>query len=112
MAEKEQRAKPAAPQEGIRWVSSALLVSAVLAIVFFQHILVVAQDVRQSDILGSPNSFAGWPSALLAVYVFFAGKRLRYKFAAVIILTVLLAGTLFWLFGLTSAGDRLGNFSL
>ncbi len=96
--------------EGIHWISSALLVSAVLAVVFLQHTFVLAQDAKQLDMLGSPNSFAGWPSALLALYVFFAGQRLRYKFGAVIILSVLVTCVLIWFFGLTSAGESLRSF--
>lgn len=91
-------------------ISSVLLASALLAAVFLQSVLALAQDVRQDHALGSPNSFAGWPSAVLAVYVFIAGSRLRHKFAAVIILTLLIACTLFWFLGLTSSGANLSNF--
>lgn len=109
MAQNEEK-KIRKSVEGIHWVSSSLLVSAVLAVVFLQHTFVLAQDVKQLAMLGSPNSFAGWPSALLALYVFFAGKRLRYKFSAVIILTVLVTCTLVWFFGLTAAGEGLRSF--
>lgn len=91
-------------------ISSVLLASALLAGVFLQSVLALTQDARQGHMLGSPNSFAGWPSAVLAAYVFFAGPRLRYKFAVVIILTLLAVCTLVWFLGLTSAGESLSNF--
>jgi len=51
------------------WVSSALMICIVLVVLFLQHIFVLAQDVKQSNMLGSPNSFVAWPSTMLAICI-------------------------------------------
>jgi hypothetical protein len=90
-------------------VEVALIISVLLAGWFFYDLLRLLQDLKQFDILGSPNSFAAWPSGLLALYIFIKDKRPGVHYVAVATLTVILSGFLVWLFGATGYGEDLAT---
>lgn len=85
----------------------ALAASVLLALFYFYGVLILLQDVRVSDILGSPNSLVALPSLILAVFVFVKSNASSRKYIAIAVITLLLSAFLAWLLGATSAGSYL-----
>lgn len=88
----------------------ALGLSVLLSLLFFYSVLRVLQDVRLNDMLGSPNSFAAWPSLALAIYVFLKSEVPSRKYISVAVITLLVSGSLTWLLGATAAGSYLATY--
>lgn len=80
-----------------------LVLSVALSVYFFYSVLVVLQDVRVNDVLGSPNSYAAWPGLVLAIYVFYKTESQSKKYISISVITLLTSGLLVWLFGATNA---------
>lgn len=87
----------------------ALVLSVLLSLLFFYSVLKVLQDVRLNDMLGSPNSFAAWPSLALAIYVFVKSDVPNRKYISVAVMTLLVSGFLTWLLGATAVGSPLAT---
>jgi len=88
-------------------VNLVLAVSVALAAYFLYHLLQLLQNVKINSIVGSPASYAAFPSAALAIFVLMKATTNKQRYISIIVLTVLVTGFLVWLFGATGAGSNL-----
>lgn len=86
-----------------------LALGAAFSLVFILSICVAGQNIRRDGGLGSPNLLAAWVAGLLAVYGWFRSPPPvhRYRYAAIVILTILVTGAVIWMYGLSDAGFSL-----
>lgn len=79
----------------------------VFAALFLISMVTIMQTLVRAGILDAPNVIAGGLAAVLALYSFANASRLRYKYGAVVVLSMLATAMLFYVFGLSSAGNIL-----
>ncbi len=84
-----------------------LLVGFLCSVLFVYSVLVVAQNLKQADILGAPNSYAAILGIALALYGFFKTTDAKQRYVAVSIIVTIFVSSAFWFYGLTDAGSGL-----
>ena len=102
MNKKAKQDKQQQPWAEVLTVAGVLAATCVLL-----STLRLAQDIRMYDMAGSPGIYPVIGVTIVASALVLGRSKPRLVLVNAIILAVILASTIFWLFGLTNAGSDL-----